>query len=356
MDVTILDLSEKDKWNNYIKEFAAEKQDIYFTPEYYKLYEDYGDGKAQCFVFERGGDIAIYPYLVNSVNDLGYDLNKQYYDIQGAYGYNGVLTSTNERKFIEMFYDSFNNHCLNENIIAEFTRFHPLLKNYLFSEGFTQVIRDRSTIYLDLSKSYEEIWENYYSSKNRNMIRKAQKKQFSIRIIKEPNLDEIDSFIKIYQATMRKNNAEEYYYFNEEYFINTFRKLNSEAILLEVVNTQNEVECTAIIFIFGFYAHYNLSGRVLHSDNSVNNFILDEAIKYSINRGAKYFHFGGGTTSNMDDPLLKFKSNFSKDQSDFYIGKKIHNNDVYRNTIAQWEKKSPDKIEKYKNFILKYRF
>jgi len=31
------------------KHFHQNKQDIYFTPEYYQLYEDYGDGQSAMF-------------------------------------------------------------------------------------------------------------------------------------------------------------------------------------------------------------------------------------------------------------------------------------------------------------------
>jgi hypothetical protein len=45
---------------------------------------------AKCFVYQKGSNITLYPFLINSVNALGYNLDKEYFDIQGAYGYNGV--------------------------------------------------------------------------------------------------------------------------------------------------------------------------------------------------------------------------------------------------------------------------
>jgi hypothetical protein len=107
------------------------------------------------------------------------------------------------------------------------------------------------------------------------------------------------------------------YLFNERYFINTFESLGPSAILFEVLNSQIKVECVAIIFIYGIYVQYHLSGQIQGSDNSVNNFILDEAVKNAFKNGAKYFHFGIGTTSHFDDPLLKFKTSFSKDKGGF---------------------------------------
>lgn len=351
----IINLTSNLLWTEYLSKFSDYQKDIYFTSEYYSLYEKNGEGKAHCFVFENENDIAIYPFLINSINELGYDLDGKYYDIQGAYGYNGVLSNNYSLEFRNSFYSAFDKFCMENKIIAEFTRFHPILQNKNFSNGFLNIVKDRNTVFLDLSKSYDEIWANEYSSRNRNMIRKAQKKHFSICLNEQPDLDKIKSFVKIYQTSMMFINAEKYYYFNDEYFINTFKNLRPYAVLFEAVNVQNKVECAAIIFIFGIYAHYHLSGRIKGSGNSANNFILDEALKYAIKKGAKIFHFGGGTTSDENDPLLKFKSSFSKIRSEFFIGKKIHNEKIYNEVIKQWEEKNPKHNEISKNILLRYR-
>jgi len=131
----VLQLSDERKWQKYISRLPSDKQDVYYTPEYYRLYHDLKDGKARCFVYHEQGDLALYPFLINPVNISVFDLNRKYYDIQGAYGYNGVVSTSETQSFIQGFYCSFNNFCSDNSIIAEFTRFHPLLNNKRFSEG-----------------------------------------------------------------------------------------------------------------------------------------------------------------------------------------------------------------------------
>ena len=41
-------------------------------------------------------NIFYYPYVEGKVNTLGYELDDIYYDIQGAYGYNGALTNCDD--------------------------------------------------------------------------------------------------------------------------------------------------------------------------------------------------------------------------------------------------------------------
>lgn len=330
--------------------------DIYYDLNYLKVFEFNNEGLSQCFKFEENNKIAIYPFLINQINNLGYILNDDYFDIQGAYGYNGVLTNSMESDFIEKFYQSFNNYCFQNNIIAEFTRFHPILGNHEFSKNHMQVIFDRETVTLDLAQDYETIWLNEYSSNNRNMIRKARKDSYWVEIVEGPDLSHVNTFIDIYDFSMRRANADKYYYFNKDFFYNIFSMLKSNTLLFNILDKGNNVVCSAIFFHYGEFFHYYLSGRSEKASNSVNSFLLDEAVKYAIKINAKKIHFGGGRSSDPDDSLLKFKANFSKTRLPFYIGKKVHNQEVYNEVVRQWEIRYPEKKTGYKNRLLRYRY
>ncbi|SDB81158.1 GNAT family N-acetyltransferase [Williamwhitmania taraxaci] len=352
----IINLSDSVKWNKYLHRLPQKLQDIYFTPEYYRLYEERGEGLAQCYVFEDGSGLALYPFLKNNVNSLGYSLDKEYFDIQGAYGYNGVICNTNNFDFIDKFNKSFQNYCRAENIITEFTRFHPIIENQRFAVNHLQILFDRETIAIDLTQSYDEIWFKEYSSKNRNMIRKAEKLGYTSKIITQPSRNEINNFISIYQRNMEMVGAEDYYYFNKEFFYNIFSLQKGFVYLFNIEDCNRQVASSTIFFYYGDFFHYHLSGRAPSADNSVNNFLLNEAVKFAKDMGAKTFHLGGGRSCAPDDSLLKFKSNFSKTYLPFYIGKRLHNHDVYDEVVRQWEARFPEKSEKYKNHVLKYRY
>jgi len=355
MNYKLLSLRESGEWSKLLKELPIHQQDIYYTPEYYSIFEKKGEGKATCFVYQDEKGIALYPFLINSINKLGYSLDEEYFDIQGAYGYNGVVSSSVEDKFINDFYKSFDSFCLSNNIIAEFTRYNPILNNKTFASKGMRVIKDRETVFVNLSKSYGEIWANQYSSQNRNKIRKALKDNYKVKIYEHPSKSKIELFIRVYQNSMRSINADYYYLFNRDFFFNTFKFLKDNIVLLEIINSEQKVECVSIILFNGIYGHYHLSGRVSGSNNSVNNLLLDEAIKLSIKNGIKYFHFGGGTTSDLNDNLLKFKSNFSKEKAIFHVGKLTHNQKIYDQVVQQWKEEYPLLYEKNKNRILGYR-
>jgi lipid II:glycine glycyltransferase (peptidoglycan interpeptide bridge formation enzyme) len=107
---------------------------------------------------------------------------------------------------------------------------------------------------------------------------------------------------------------------------------------------------------YGSFAHYHLSARNYDLYiNGANNLVLDFAIKYAQTMNCKQFHFGGGTSLDEKNPLFQFKTNFSKTVRPFFIGKKIHDNNIYNKIVSQWSDKNPDKALIYSNYLLNYR-
>ncbi|TDD99422.1 HAD family hydrolase [Flavobacterium cellulosilyticum] len=353
--IVVVNLQDKDSWNKYIKRFPIAQQDIYFTSDYYQLYEHGEEYSAFCFIFEKNENLAVFPFIKKEINVLGYNLDKKYYDIKGAYGYNGILSNITDKEILLEFHNSFTNYCVDNNVIASFIRLHPLLKNENLSSTFNELIKNRDVVAIDLTKTYLEIWNSEYSTKNRNMIRKAYKLGHKIQVLSDPSIKDIDKFIEVYHHSMDLANAEKFYYFNKSYFINTFKYLKDYTYLFNVLDENETVVCSSIFYHYGDYFHYHLSGRNCLVDNSVNNFMIDKAVEFAQQKGAKILHLGGGRTSSPDDSLFLFKKNFSKLLLPFYYEKKIYNNAVYVDIINQWEKNHPKKKEIYNRFLLKYR-
>lgn len=78
-------------------------------------------------------------------------------------------------------------------------------------------------------------------------------------------------------------------------------------------------------------------------------------IKSAKAHGCHYVHFGGGTSGDPENSLLKYKMNFSQTLSEFWIGKKVHNQAVYDQIVEQWKQKYPVSYEAHKVMLLGYR-
>ena len=102
---------------------------------------------------------------------------------------------------------------------------------------------------------------------------------------------------------------------------------------------------------------YAYLGGTLSSyfEKSPNTYIRNEILKELLFKGLKCYNMGGGNSRN--DSLYLYKKSFSVNSvSTFYIGGEIHNIKVYDEIVKQWSEKYPEKAQKYKNYILKYRF
>jgi hypothetical protein len=348
----ILTLKDREEWWAYLKKLPASMQDAYYTPEYYELYEKNGDGTGLCYVYEDRNGLALYPFLLSRTNKFGYKLESDYFDIFGAYGYNGVLYTCDNSGFIKNFYYEFNNFCELSNIIAEFTRFNPLLKNHNFSSDFLDISYNRKTVCVDLKQNYESIYKNYSRSAKGN-IKKAVKNNLTVVAYKNEFPYKMD-FIQMYKETMDRVNAQSYVYFNDTYFENSFDNL---PVVHFVVFKESIPIASAICLLSKkvIHVHFEVS-KTEYQIYRPNNFLFNEIIKFGISEGLEIIHLGGGRSCKQDDSLLRFKMNFSKTTSEFYIGNRIHNQEIYNMVCEQWGIKYPGLVHKYNDKFLKYRF
>lgn len=344
----ILRLSDSLEWERLLKQLSAKEFDVYYTPEYYSLYQNYGDGEACCYVFEEDGEIVMYPFLRNPITPLGYKLDKEYYDIQGAYGYNGIIASCHDSGFINAFWESFDAWCQVNDVVAEFSRFHPLLNNQELASPKMKTFFSRHTVALDLTD--DDIWMHQISSKNRNMIRKAEKE--GVTIVES---DDYETFRKLYNGTMSDLHAEDFYFFPPEYY-SEYKQTFKDESLLCLATYDGKVIAGSMFMYSDDYAHYHLSARDRdYSRYAANNLILWYGIQKAKERGCKWLHFGGGTTGDDGDSLLRFKKEFSKTICEFWIGKRVHNQEIYNQIVEQWKNKYPDSYEKNHVKLLGYR-
>ncbi len=319
-------------WDDYLKCMPVDKQDIYFSSWYYRLEEIEEHGHPQLFVYEDGENIAIYPYLINEIPDkYGF---KGYYDIETAYGYGGPLANSENQEFLIAFENEFIGYCRKENIIAEFIRFHPLIKNYNIFKNNISVLHNRTTVWVNLQKTENDLWMSEISSRYRNKIRNAQKSGLRYEESKD-----YQEFMRMYDMTMKKDNADDFYFFSENYF--KYLMERKDNIILYIKDANGRIIAGILLMGYGDYLHYHLGCSDtdylnLHS----NNFMQWKAIEWGLCREYKRYHLGGGLSDDEGDHLFQFKRGFSKDRANFYIGKRIHNHEIYDQLMNKWEEEN----------------
>lgn len=341
MNFNVISFEDKQLWSKIVK-----NQEVYYQWQYIDAFYKNGDGVPKLAYAEENEE---YVYNVFFVRDIAKDLKLtneyNYYDITTPYGYGGVNTNSNNKQLIDYFFKSFDEYCKNNKIISEFIRLNPLLDNYKYYNDDYEISNISKTVYIKLD-SPEQIW-NDMESRGRNTIRKAQNNNLEIK--SGFNKEFLNEFIKIYKETMTRDNADKYYFFNNDFFKSILENLNEFAKIYTVYYNNKPINSSIIMFN-GKNAHYHLSGTLSdYMRLGANNYALYKIALDLCEMGYKKFHLGGGYGGD-DSPLLKFKKSFNKNGDlNFYIGKKIFNKEKYDKLCYE------RKVENKSGFFPAYR-
>lgn len=334
-----------DKWDNCLERFSSNKKDIYFTEGYIRLYEG-KENIALCIICEEGKNVLLMPFLRRNIHS--------FFDFETAYGYGGPIANTEDQEWINRALAEMCSYFERERYICGLIRFHPLIGNGMYCQNVINVSLERHTVVVDLRREEEEIWKTQISSKNRNMIRKAEK--LGLEYSAEYDFTSIKEFIRLYNGTMDRLGAESFYYFNEWYYMKYIREMSGRGFL-GTVRLAGKIIGAALFMYAGRYGHYHLAGSDReYSGYGINNFLLWNTIKELRTQHVEQFHLGGGTGASPEDSLFKFKKSFSRNEKDFYIGKCIFNTRIYDDVCREWERKNAALISVYGNRLLKYRY
>lgn len=336
-------MSQSMEWDEIVKGFA--KYDVYYLSGYVRAFMIHGDGEPQLLYYEAGGLKAIYVYMKRKTDLEGY------YDSVTPYGYGGVLFEgdTSEPK-LQAFWKEYLEVMEREHIVDNFVRYHPVLKNAEPMKSISNVIDLGKTIAFDLS-SPDVIWENIIS-KNRNMIRKAEKNGIEIRHGKDLTL--FEDFRRIYNATMEKDNAEEYYFFGEKFYESVHNELHDNYEMFYAV-LNGEIIAMSIMLFANDQMHYHLSGSMIEYRNlAPSNLLLYKAALWGCEHGYKTFHLGGGVGSGEDN-LYKFKAAFNRNSDyQFSIGKQIFDQEKY-DELVKIRRESDSTFDENSSYFPLYR-
>lgn len=272
----------------------------------------------------------------------------KYFDFETPYGYGGPLCDKAiSEDAQERFLTEIRNYSKENGVVSQFVRFHPLLSNYVAMSNVFEIRYLHQTVFID-TKSPELIMSNM-DSKNRNMVRKAIKN--GVTIARKPIADYND-FLHMYKETMVKDDADDYYFFEEDYFKEQI-ELKDNACIFYAMKDQQPI-AGAIIYFNDRYMHYHLAGTYTEFRKySPSNLLLYEAACWASEKGIKQFHLGGGIVE--DDNLFGFKKQFNKEgRLPFYIGRTIFDETLYKQLIYL-RSKTDKGFDKNNNRMIQYR-
>lgn len=330
--------AEKKAWKERIA--ALSPRDVFYTPEYLMVFEgcpagetrtNFG-GEACLFVYGDEDDFIVNPFFKRDLQDLPFyasaQAQKPFYDIASPYGYAGPAARVTHRNLESAlwkgFLDEFHKFCRENNIVSEFVRLNPFLRNHE-PLGFTGNVKESGAIvYIDLTASEDTLWKNF-KKPNRNCITRARRE--NVEISRTKKKDDLEAFYDIYNKNMDRRKAKKMYYFPMEFYDLLFDLLK-ENVSLFVAKHGGEIISAALFIGEENFIHYYLSGtRPETRSLGSNNLLLYEAMLWAKGHGYKTLNLGGGYKAG--DNLFRFKSTFSKTTTAFYTYRKVHDESMY---------------------------
>lgn len=344
MALTVYSIEQSEQWDAIVRSFKD--YDVYWLSGYVKAFQIHGDGEPFLFHYEGKGARGINVVMKRDVAKDERFKNKipvgQYFDFATPYGYGGWIIEGEDTNDLFSAYEKWIH---NNGIISEFVRFHPMVKNHDASRLFYEVTQLGEVVHMNL-RSPEDIWNNIIS-KNRNMIRKAMKNGIKIYNGRFPEIYE--KFRTIYNGTMDKDDAKEYYYFKPDFYTSVLDDLAQNAQVFWA-DKDGQVIAASIMLSTNGKMNYHLSGSLREfSSFAPGNLILYTAALWGCANGCRTLYLGGGVGSG-EDSLFKFKRAFYKgDLNHFYIGKKIYDQEKYDELLGmRIEIENPGYFPKYR--------
>lgn len=329
-------------WSAMLNRIPANLQDAFFRFDYHDAYASIERANPEAFVYVKDDAIIIMPYLKRKLSDHGFSGHfGNYYDVTSVYGYSGLIGVNYTPDQVEHFMQAFDDYCKSSKIVSSFFRLHPLLANNYMSK-LKNVTRVNSVVYLPTK---EDI--NVILSRCKHGVRKGVRKaNVAGIVVRRTSGIPIDVFKKIYFDTMDRNKAQDFYYFDHNFFVQLSSAKNIQRTYVAYLNDE-PVSIEIVLCSSKYWSSFLGGTKAEYLGSCANTLIKYQIISDAIEEGIDNFILGGGVSEG--DGIYRYKKSFSPNYSvDFFIQTNIHDVDVYEALLVDLDKRFPQLIGKDK--------
>lgn len=328
------------KWLDILE--RAFQYDFYHLPSYHSLAEEQGEGQAYLFVYEEGRHFIALPLILRPIESVpGLRGRSDLWDASSVYGYAGPIASQPDMptSVINAFQTRLTEALFARNIVAIFSRLHPLIPQKIFLSGLGEVVVSGQTVSIDLTLPLEK-QEAQYRKGHKYDLKKLER--LGVVCIHDANMTYLGDFIEIYHESMHRVGASPHYLFGQTYFEKLVRVLG-EKIHLFVCKLEGQVISGGLFILCDGIVQYHLAGsKEEFLQLASMKLVIDRARIWATEQGAHTLHLGGGVSSQADT-LFDFKAGFSKRRHMFCTWRWIVKEELYKQLCAEkayWNEKN----------------
>ena len=231
-------------------------------------------------------------------------------DVVTPYGYGGPTA--------DGFWEAYEEWARERGVVTTFVRFHPLYGNQRGAPIHVDELAPTVAWRLDPDR---DLLAGLHF-KHRNKVTKAENAGATVT-----QHDGLGEFVPLYEDTMRRVNADDFYFFEPAYW----ERLGELPLVRFDAEIDGEVVASALCLATPPWLHYHLSGTTdAGRTTGSSTLVLLEAARWAQANGYERFHLGGGL-GGKEDSLHHFKARFDPEGLvPAAVGKAIHDEDAYR--------------------------
>lgn len=320
------------RWGEFLDKTP---HDVYHLPEYLSFSADHEGGEPVAFYAESDDAAFLAPLLLREL-PAALEGPPTWCDATTPYGYpTPLLYGSGGAETVRRFFEMFRDSARDAGIVSAFYRLHPLLSLSLDAfeaTGTAELIQHGSTVYVDLTSSEEELW-NQIRKGHRYDIRKLNRSGFEVVF---DDWQWFPEFIRVYRETMQRVSADESYHFPDTYFSRLRHELADRLHLCTVLSSERQIAAAGLFMEAGGIVQYHLSGtEEQFTRQSPTKLMLHAATSWARDRGNRVFHLGGGVGAE-EDSLFRFKAGFSPLQKPFFTLRMVTDREKYSLLTNRW--------------------
>ncbi|HLL82213.1 MAG TPA: GNAT family N-acetyltransferase [Longimicrobium sp.] len=325
--VRVLDAADEAERREWLGMWEAWPQrEVFAHPDYVALYAEEGAGSARCAVLRSGAASVLYPFVQR-------DLRVEKFwdpsvgpasDLISPYGYGGAYVwGDAPAELAARFWAGFDEWARREKVVSEFVRF-SLFPEILLPYPGTREERLQNVVRsLDLDE--ERMWMDF-EHKVRKNVKRAQRSGVTVEL--DPHGARLDDFLRIYQSTMDRREADSRYYFPRSYFERLQSGLPGQFMYFHAL-LGGEVVSTELVLASAENVYSFLGGTDPESfATRPNDLLKHEIIRWAAGEGKRRFVLGGGY--QPDDGIYRYKLAFAPGGATPYrVGYRVLDPELY---------------------------
>jgi serine/alanine adding enzyme len=307
------------RWDELVDDAPA--ADVYHRPDYCGAYEAAGHGRAVAVVT----DAALFPLLLRPL-----PFGEEGFDAATPYGYGGVVALGHDTSGLGSDPASevrqLRDWCATEGVVSCLLRLHPLLGGPGQLSGVDSPdldIREHGpTTAIDLARLGNGRLEGM--SKGRKADLTIARRELELSWGGD---DALERFRAIYDGTMRRVGAGEFYLFPAAYYSALAEGLGDRlGVALTVLDGE---PVGGALFLAGRrFAHYHLSGTTeAGRELKAGTLLVHAGAEWARGHGCELLHLGGGTAGA--DNLFAFKKSFGGETYTYAFATLVADRDRY---------------------------